>query len=184
VLRRITLTSVLAAWGAHEGRGRLKAELAVKLSPQQQKDHPLTVAIEALSATDPAEQREGGLEIALLWRAPLVQRLLEHQPTGECFEIEIEKDALPKLVTFNGQPVATWIDQVPPEAREFILSRTRNDVEAGGPLPSVSGSLAGPYVLIDGNHRGAAWARHQAHGDEYPLRLALIIVQGRPPPQT
>ena len=178
VLRNTTFTELLATWGAHEASGRLKAQLEEELPPNERQSHPLTLAAKRLlESNDPAVQQMAGIEIALNFRAPVVLRILGLNPTGLCVEVEIDADHAPGLLTFDGRPLNVWARSLPNEEQAYIKTRTRNDVCVGGPLVTLANSLSTPpFVLMDGNHRAAAWLMHQNSEEAYSLRLGLVIV--------
>jgi hypothetical protein len=172
-----TVRKILAAWGTHEGRGRLAHKRSAPAQSSDYREQLIWTAVRNLDSDDDATREAAAVDIVVHSRTLILADILKADPTGECLEILIDVSELPTLYNFRRRPFVAWSRSLQDDGHRFIRSLTRTDIEEGGPLAAIGTGASGPFALMDGNHRAAAWAKQQNAGDLYPLRLAVIVVR-------
>jgi hypothetical protein len=162
------LVDVLAEWGMHEGKGRLRERYPAELFAGEQ-------------------GKLAALEVALQHRAPMIGAILAAQPLGARL-VELTAESLSGLVAFDGRPASAFADdllgQRSPEG-EHARALAATDEDIRGPLLCVA-RLDGqviqpPLVAYDGCHRLAAWIAQQGRRPPYPITAHLILTQRQVP---
>lgn len=161
VIEESRLADALAAWGKHEGAGRLEL-------PESE-----------------FEGREGVLnsvDIAVFHRSPLVWRILVARPV-HILLVEIDANDVSLLRLADSRTIEKWKLAAPGDQEGFKHYRelAENDKRIEGPLVCAARSdgadgFVPPVVVFDGWHRVAAWT-DQLESDDYPIRAYLILTQ-------
>lgn len=169
ILEARRLIDVLSEWGAHEGQGRLGRPATFFQGPNGFLN---------------------GIEIALLYRSPLVCRILAGAPVA-CVRVEIEPTDVNALLIADGRALEEWTsailrDQTPSGAHVRAMAAAPQRVT--GPLVCTARTVDGnrarvspPMVIFDGWHRAAAWREQGRQGNLYPIIADLVITQNPVP---
>lgn len=165
VIEESRLADALAAWGKHEGIGRLRL-------PESE-----------------FEGREGVLnsvDIAVSYRSPLVWRILVARPAHTLL-VEIDAHDVPHLRLADARTIDEWKLAGPTDQEGFKHYRelAESDERIEGPLICTTRSdgndgFIPPVVVFDGWHRVAAWTDH-LESNNYPISAYLILTQERVP---
>lgn len=163
---KTTLAQALAHWGAHEGQGRLHAQL---------KGRHLETPLD-------------WVDLVMHTRAQMVAHILNRLPRL-CIEVQLEPADASLLGLSSGRNVEEWLqglreeqqveslqhieqlahDGLPPNNRVLLVSPMLEE-----PATDTSLSL-GPLTVYDGWHRVAAWKQRCESGQPGTLGAHLVV---------
>jgi hypothetical protein len=149
---------MLAAWGAHEAAGRIKAEAQIDIN-----------------------DKFACADFALRYRAPLIAAILQLEPKATVL-VEYAPNESDAFALFDGRSIDEWIQSTRnsngPEASHF-----RTMVAAAtppkGPLVTSAkfqpSTAIGRITLWDGWHRAGAWRERHRLGTSSHISAFLVL---------
>ena len=165
IVAPVTFGDVLADWGRHEGQGNALQHYR----PEQ------------IGSLDGPGGRERAIAFIRRFRAPLIAPLEAACIIG-CYLVEMTPGDFGMLRGWGGQSLEQHAETAltaPGGQGPWVRYLADAPNEITGPLLVVGRGTSGPFVVLDGLHRAAAWVVHVQGGREYSMS-ANVVITARP----
>jgi hypothetical protein len=159
----VALEEVLFEWGLHECEGRISPEIP----PEFRRE---------LAGPD---RHYHAIRILVRARSNVIAAVLAAAPV-ECHHVEVSTVDLLNLRVMGGEALTTYATETgraEDDSGEWVRKLTARPENVEGPLLAVARRVEGPWTLLDGLHRAAAWVAHVRSGRPYPVRMNVVLTR-------